>query len=256
MRSILIAITLVLAGSLTTMANGPKKMAMNIAVSDNVPGTDVRDKSGIVVDANSIAEKIAGANPNQDDIVELDYDPFLLKANGAPRPLTIEDSNTPNIYDEDVGPQTVLVRKKRCNRDDDDGDANFARSVRAGRRTRRKRNGRRSGRRRRARRANAKSNVTVVTRKIIQNGQVVSQTSSQTALDPNTIQISPAMQQTSQVVTQLPANQVVTQLPANQVVTQLPLNQVVTQDGNVVAQIAPGQTLNIQQGTPLVATAA
>lgn len=169
-----------------------KKMTMKVDITDSL-GHESQVKtaeSGLLVDT---ANLLNSAPTQEQDIEELDYDPFITKANGILKPLETLDNYDDNLYNEEVGSQ-VLRRVKRCGGggdDDDDGDANRSRSVRRGSRVSRRKTRSRKVRRR-AKKARAKARkaakkaakeaenntktstkTVVVTKKIIKSGDDV-----------------------------------------------------------------------------------
>lgn len=152
----------------------------NIAVlssADSLHDLVGNAKQGLtVVDPRQLLNGAPETEAN--DIVEDPNDPFITSRSGKPRPNFVSSSD--EWAEAPISKQqTPLHRVKRCGGGGgggDDGDANRARRARRNR-ARRARRARRAQARaaRRAAKASEGSTTTTVTRKVIQDGQVVSQ---------------------------------------------------------------------------------
>lgn len=172
-----------------------KKMAMNVDITDSLSAnSQVKEANNLVVDAASL---VRGTQTADDDIEELDYDPFITDSKGNLKPLELfEHKDDDELYAEEVGiPAIALARVKRCGGGgggDDDDDGGRARRIRTGRlrNTKRRKTIRKIKRIKKAKNAakkKARSSIklsdadgddgfeetVVVKRRIIQNGNVV-----------------------------------------------------------------------------------
>lgn len=157
--------------------------------------------NNVMIDTNKIASQAALANSARDVEEDVD-DPFITTASGKPRPV-FERGLEADQWAEDVIPglndgqqsQRPLSRVKRCGGgDDDDGDANRAR--------RRARRARRVAKRRAAKVNKAKktkTTKTTVTKKVIKNGEVISEETTNTG--PATKVVSASQQPAATVAT-------------------------------------------------------
>lgn len=178
--------------------------------------------------------KLVGAPNIDNDIEEDPNDRFITSRSGKLREIKFNDADDadqwanerpmastrlaqsgPSLHSGSAQPVRVLSRKKRCggNDDDDDGDANRARGVR-GRRGRRTSRTRRRGGRRRGSRRRASKSTTTVTRRVIQNGQVVSETTSESGA-----KLAPVAQAAAPVVQSIVPQQQVIPAPVGQQTT-------------------------------------
>lgn len=180
--------------------NGDTQLKTNIAVLDSsaslrdfVGGSNKQQGALTVVDPTQLLENAPNA-PKLDDIEEDPKDPFITTRSGKRRPMLVDSE--PDWADEAPMariPRIVagLSRVKRCGGgggggggDYDDDDVNRARRTRRARRARRARRNRakrarkaaRKAERKAAKAAASKTTTTTVTRKVIKNGQVVSET--------------------------------------------------------------------------------
>lgn len=131
------------------------------------------------------------------DIEEDEHDRFLTSAKGKIRPQLLMDTGDDWANDDFVVPsggKGPLSRVKRCGGGgDDDDDANRSRRSKRSRRTRKVRKSKKNG-----------GKTTVVTRKVIQNGQVVShvvETKKQTVVKEPLVQTTTTVQQVPVVQT-------------------------------------------------------
>lgn len=146
-------------------------MKSNVAVigSEDAP-TVLNRPNQVVVDPRSILEN---TKPHIDDIEEDDNDRFITTRSGKPRPDFASDADQ---WAEDTItrlPPTLSgmgkVRVKRCGDGGGGGGANRSRRARRNRARRARAN----------REGSVKSTKKVITRRIIQNGQVISETTDQ-----------------------------------------------------------------------------
>lgn len=164
--------------------------------------------NNVVINTNKMIAQASLAN-SAPDIEEDSDDPFITTGSGKPRPIfELEADEWVNDLPNNVmlpKSPSALSRVKRCGGNDDDGDANRARRRAARRRASR----RRAARRRAAKKAKkaakkaAKSRTeTTVTTKVIQNGQVVSETSGAQPAVQSTVTTTNQQVQQPQVVQQ------------------------------------------------------
>lgn len=248
-------------------------MKTNVAVigSPDAARAVLSKQQQIVVDPSKLMGR-SDISAGIDDIEEDDNDRFITTRSGKRRPNYIDTDDT-DEWAEDVGargdddderssnvePPTLSglgkKRVKRCggDDDDDDGDANRSRRSRRarGRRSRRTRNNRRNSNRNRNSNSNNSSNnnnnrrsrtTTTVKRRVIQNGQVTSESTSNQSQAVHTVQAAtPVTVQQQQQKQQQPQ-------PVLSQQTILSQTQPATQAQTVVhhQQITPGTQQQVQ----------
>ena len=196
-------------------ATGNSKDSVDIVGSRQVQDA-LTSANALQLDPSSVLEDPKSSMKLLDDDIEEDpRDRFFTTRSGKRRPTLVSDGD----WAEEVSSSgfnrspagslpNVLSRKKRCGGGGGDGGGDANRARRARRVRARRRQQRRAAKARRAaRRAQARA-TTTVTRQVIQNGQVVSQTTETRAAPAAVVSTIPQQPQ----VVQVPATPVV--LPA------------------------------------------